>query len=95
MTDAERDRKIDELYAFMQDMKAGATFPLDVDEAIRDRLGIDSIIVVDTTVSKSANSEDVSIDEAGAAVKVVLDDPDGFTGFTVNGERRFFPHYTS
>jgi hypothetical protein len=81
MTPEERT-KLNELYDFMQSLKESSAIPQDVDAAFRERLKDLLVIEVST---KDADSEDVTVDEAGAATYQVMNDPDGFLKVTING----------
>lgn len=48
-------------------------------------------LIMTSTGSKGADTEDVTIDEAGAATKVVMNDPDGFL---LLGDK-YIPYFTS
>lgn len=75
MTDQERDNKINELYAFMQALKAQTSIPFEVAEAFSARFADQFGFSASAT---SANAHDESINESGAASHTVLADPDIF-----------------
>lgn len=67
--------QVAELLSFKRALEAAGTIPYNVDSAFRERLASQTKFGVS---SKSADAEDVTINEAGAAVKEVLADPVGF-----------------
>lgn len=88
----EQEQKLDELYEFMESMKASASIPFEVDAALRDRL---SALTGLTVSGKGANSEDQTVDEAGAASYAVLNDPVGFLQVDIGGTTYYLPYYSA
>jgi hypothetical protein len=87
----EQEQKLNEIYAFMQSLKANSTIPIEVDGAFRTRLtGILGL----TVSAKSANSEDVSVNEAGAASYSVMNDPVGFLEVDIDSVTYYIPYFT-
>lgn len=66
----EQEQKLNELYTFMLGLKNSAQLDPDVKKTIAE--------IVFKAGEKTADSEDVTINEGGVATKVVLNDPDGF-----------------
>ena len=64
--------------------------PFSVQEALKARIGQGTILSLST---KGADTEDVSINEAGAATHTVLADPTGFLSVEVNGATRNIPYF--
>lgn len=87
----EQEQKLNEVYELVQSLKNSTTIPLEVDAAFRTRLTELSGLSVS---GKSATSEDVSINEAGAALHTVLDDPDGFLEIQIAGSTYYLPYYS-
>ncbi len=87
-------QKLNEVYDFIQKMKASSTIPLDVDRAIRDRLGL-SGIPLGAVSAKTANSEDVTVNEAGAGTYAVMNDPVGFLEITLGSTTYYVPYFNA
>jgi len=68
----EQSRKLDEVYDFMNSLKANPTIPFDVAEAFKLRLGSFQ------PSTKTATSEDQAVNEAGTSTYNVLGSPTGF-----------------
>jgi len=90
----EQEQKLNEVYEFIQSLKAHTTIPYEVEQAFRQRLEIDSIPLVTTDV-KGADSEDLTINEGGAATKIALNDPVGFTAIKSGGTTRYYPYFNA
>lgn len=69
----DQERKLNDVYDFMLSMKAEASIPFDVAEAISQRFGIGF-----ETSGKTAASETQDVDEAGSSNYQVSKPPDGF-----------------
>jgi hypothetical protein len=89
MTDQER-QELNDLLIWKHQMEASHSIPLNVDQAIRGRF-VDAVTMKPTT--KTATSENVSINEGGAAVKTVLGPPDAFKKIVVDGVLYYCPLY--
>jgi len=87
----EEKQKLDEMYQFVQDLRASASIPFDVDRAFADRF---STIVGITLSSKSASSESQSVNEAGTGSYTVLKNPDKYLQKTINGTVYYIPVFT-
>ena len=84
-------KKLDEVYAFMQSLKSSNSIPLEVDRALRDRLlGLAQLSVS----TKGADTEDVTVNEGGAATYAVMNDPVGFLQTSINGTTYYVPYFT-
>lgn len=80
------------LEGFIQSIQASGTIPYEVGEAFKARISGSAQF---SQSSKSIDSEDVSINEAGAGSHVVLDDPDYFLKATLSdGSEVAVPAYT-
>lgn len=77
--------------AFIDALKSAHTLPLEVDNAIRDRLGNTAVF---TAGVKGVDTEDVTVNEAGASTHTVLADPVGFLTIEVNGSTYNVPYYS-
>jgi hypothetical protein len=86
MTPEERILKLENE---MQAMKNMATFPFEVENAIRNRLSVQGI----DTSTKSATSENKSVNEGGASTYSVMDKPDGFVEVQVRGTIIYLPYF--
>jgi hypothetical protein len=82
--------RIVSLENYINSLKSASSIPLDVDSAFRERFTVASF----TTGQKGADTEDVSIDEAGATVHTVLNDPTGFLTVTIEGVAYNVPYYS-
>jgi hypothetical protein len=87
----EQEQKLNEVYEFTQSLKSSSSIPYDVDGAFRDRLRNIFALYVS---SKSADSEDQSVNEAGSGTYSVMGDPDGFLEITVDGTLYYIPYFT-
>lgn len=85
----EQERKLNELYDFMQKMKNSTTIPFDVAEAIKARNPRTSLIVS----SKGVDTEDVTVNEAGTGSYQVMNDPDGFLEIEISGTTYYIPYF--
>lgn len=80
------------LEEFVESLKSSHSIPFDVDSAFRDRLSVSATFDAST---KDANSEDVTINEAGSGTSVVLNDPTGFVKARLsNGTEVALPYYS-
>lgn len=93
MTNEELKQQIDELKAQVKLLEAGSTLPKPVEDAIRDRLRIDTFTPLQTS-NKSATSENQSVDEAGTDSYSVLKPPDGWEQRNVGGTTHYYPFWT-
>lgn len=75
----EQENKLNEVYSFVQQLRANASIPFDVQQAFKERF---SDLLGFTVSGTGANAHDVTIDEAGASTHVVLNDPDVFIRIT-------------
>lgn len=84
----ERLSKVEE---FIDSLKSVERIPYNVDSAFRERLNLTNKFAVST---KSADSEDITINEAGVSVTDVLNDPDGFLKVILeSGVEKAVPYY--
>lgn len=88
----DQEQKLNEVYDFIQKLKADSTIPYEVDQAFRKRLGIASFTPL-VVSAKGTNSEDVSINESGIASHTVLADPSGFLQITIGSTAYHIPYY--
>ena len=88
----EQEQQLRELTDFKRNMERSSTIPLAIDQAFRERfanIAIDEI----TSSSKSASSENQSVNEAGVATYSVLNPPDAFLKVTVGTTTYNIPVY--
>lgn len=90
----EQQAKLDELYVFMQSLMASSTIPLDIERALRARLGLDNIPTAAVS-SKGADTEDVTVNEAGASSYPVMNDPVGFIQITIGSTTYHIPYFNA
>lgn len=83
------EQKLNEVYEFMQKLKANATIPKDVGAAFQARLGSGVL----TVSSKGADTEDQAVAESGMDSYDVLGDPDGFLQITIDGAVYYLPYF--
>lgn len=89
----EQDRQLKEVYEFMKSMKRFEKIPLDVQMALSRKLGIRDVPRISVS-SKSATSEDVTVNESGSSTYTVLNDPVGFVKLTdLSGNTYDIPYY--
>lgn len=69
------------------------TIPFDVEGAFVKRLDLKAVTRVSVS-SKSASSENQSVNEAGAAAYSVMKSPDGFLQVSVSGTTYYLPYFT-
>ena len=81
--------QINELKAELDKLRNSTTIPLEVGEAMRERLQSAKV----TTNGTAASTETVSINEAGVAVKTASKPMDGFITVVVNGLSKKVPYY--
>jgi len=72
-------------------MKSAGSYPYDMEQALRDRLDIDSL--KNNPSAKDVSTETQSVDEGGTATYDVAKPMDGFEEKFVNGEIRYYPYY--
>ena len=77
------------LLDFKKSLENSSTIPLQIDQSFKDRFS--STLV---SSSKSATSENKSVNEAGVATYSVLNPPDAFIQITVNGTLYYIPVFT-
>ena len=91
MTDAERDNKINELYAFMQNLSQASSVPFSVEGALKERIG--KAIGLSLSL-KGADTEDVAVNEAGSSSYSVMGDPTGFLEVNIGGIVYYVPYFS-
>ena len=84
-------QQIRELQDFNRSLQSAHSIPLAVYQAFSERF-VNSVIMEST---KSADSEDVTVNEAGAGSYAVLGDPVGFIKINVNGKIRQIPYFNA
>lgn len=88
----EQIQKFNEMYQWFKDMQSSYTIPLTTDQAIRTRFFGAALDL--TTSTKSATSENQSVNEAGAGSYSVLGIPDGYDERNDNGTVKYYPYFT-
>lgn len=89
---AELERKVDEIYAFMQSLRADATIPFEVQQAFRVRF---ADVIGITLSGTSADAHDQTVSEGGSATYSVMGDPDAFVRITTtSGTQYDIPAFT-
>lgn len=78
---------------FIQSLKASTTIPFEVDRAFRDRFR--DILTLSVSSSKTADSEDVTVNEGGSSSYAVMNDPVGFLEFTIAGTVYYVPYFNA
>ena len=81
--------QVDKLQAQVDLLKSSATFPYDVENAIKDRI---STNVFDQS-TKTAASETQAVNEGGLATYSVAKPMGGFDQRLVDGVVRYYPYY--
>lgn len=85
------EQRITQLEQQIQQLKAAATIPYEVDQAFRTRLtGLINLAVS----GKGATSENRSVVEAGAGTYSVMGIPDGFLQIVISGTTYYLPYFT-
>lgn len=79
----------------MQALKVHSQIPYQVEQAFRERLDIASFTTNIVTSSKGANSEDVSVNEAGSSSYSVMGDPVGFLKITISSTDYYIPYFNA
>lgn len=85
--------QIDELKRKIEALENVTTIPFEVEQALRERLGIQYYSTIQAD-SKSASSENQSINEGGVATYSVMKPPDGFVKTIINGSTVYLPYFT-
>jgi len=93
MTPEELASRIEALEMEVQNLKASATIPYEVDTAFRERLGIADLATL-TGSTKTAASETQAVSESGSGSYSVAKPMDGFREFVVGGSVLYIPYYT-
>lgn len=86
------EQRIIDLENKVKALEAASTIPYNVEQALRQRLGMGSITVL-TVSGKSTNSEDQTVDEGGAGNYSVLSDPAGWLQVTIASTVYYIPYY--
>lgn len=86
------EQRVQELERRLALLENGATIPYPVESAFRDRLGVGGIPVIQTS-TKGVDSEDVTVNEAGASTYAVMNDPDGFLKVVISGTTYYLPYF--
>lgn len=89
----EQERKLNEVYQFMGNLKMSSKIPLAVDQAFTGRGYVKDVSVL-TVSSKGVDTEDVSINEGGVGSHIVMNDPDGFLQVTIGLTTYYIPYFT-
>lgn len=84
-------KRIEELEKFKKSLEASTSIPQPVYAAFKDRF---SDIVGITVSAKGANSEDVTVDEAGSNTYAVMNDPVGFLQVRINNTIYYIPYFS-
>jgi len=87
-------QRIESLEQFASNLTETTSIPYAVEMAIRDRFQLQSAVTAEVS-SKNADSEDVTVNEAGAATYAVMNDPVGFLSVTVNGTTYYVPYFNA
>lgn len=88
--------RIEQLEAQLNALKAAATIPYDIEQALRTRLKISSFIPIVTQTTKTADSEDATVDTGGGlSTEVVMKDPTGFLQVTIANTAYYIPYFSS
>lgn len=86
-------KEIEELKVWKRSLEASHSIPLNVDQALRARLGTLSGSTI-TSSSKAASSENRLVEEAGTDTFNVLLPPDAFLQVTVGTTVYYIPVFT-
>lgn len=84
-------KEIEELKAWKTSMEASHSIPLNIDQALRDRLNLTSGSLALST--KDSNSEDRAVNEGGVAIYNVITEPVGFLQIEISGTIYYLPYY--
>lgn len=90
----ELENRIQALEASLARLNNTTSIPWEFEQALRDRLALGTVIVASTS-SKGANSEDVTVNEAGTNTYAVMNDPVGFIKLTFNGTDYYIPYFNA
>lgn len=85
-------KRLEEVERQLVALNNNATIPFDIGEAMKARILGDAGVA--TVSTKSASSEDKSVNEAGVLSYSVLNSPDGFLQVTLLGNIYYIPYYT-
>lgn len=92
----ELQRQINELKGEVWLLKSAANIPYNVDQAFRERLGLNNSAIISRLAnsSKGATTENQAVNEGGAATYSVLKAPDAFLEVTIGGSVKYIPIFT-
>lgn len=91
----EQERKLNELYEFMQSLKTSTTIPLPVDESFRDRFQIANLAKLQFQTTKNASTETQAVNEGGVATYNVAKPMDGFFLLVLNNTAYYIPYHNA
>jgi hypothetical protein len=86
-------RDIEELKAFKEAMLASSSLPIGFENAVRERLRIDTFTPLETN-SKASNSENQAVNEGGSATYQVLGSPNGYLKLSLSGGTYYIAYWT-
>ena len=86
-------QEINNLKEEIKKLKSAATIPYETEQALRERLRLASFMSIYGS-SKSATSENQSVNESGSSSYSVLKPPDIFLQVTVSGVLYYIPVFT-
>lgn len=85
----EEKAQFEEMKQFIENLKKSESIPRDVETAFLERLPVGLALS-----SKSASSENKTVNESGSTTYSVLLPPDGFLQIRVNGTLYYIPTFT-
>lgn len=91
--DTETEQRIKKLEREIAQLKSFTTIPFEVEGAFKTRLGIAELARISVS-TKGVDTEDVTVNEAGASSYAVMNDPDIFLQLSVSGTTYYIPAFT-
>ena len=86
-------KRIEALEAWKAQLENATDIPLEIDQSFRARFSDISSNNI-SIGGKSASSENIGVNEAGASTYSVLAPPDNFAQITINGTTYYIPVFT-
>lgn len=83
-------QQLQDLLNWKKNMESSFSIPLNVDQSFRARFAFSSL----KASTKDPSTETATIDEGGAAIKTVLDNPDAFLEVIVGSTTYYIPVFT-
>lgn len=84
-------QSLQELLNWKKSLERSSSIPLNIDQALTGRGFTKTVLKLST---KGVDTEDVTVNESGAASYAVMNDPDGFLEVFINDTTYYLPYFT-